>query len=391
MAGNNSNPKNTTTSEEITSNHPLYLHQTDHPGLILISKKLTGSDNYSSLKRSLMIALNAKNKMRIITGEFAEPNRDSELRALWERNNDMLISWILNTAPYLCLCLCNCANGRINGERGQRKRLIQFLIGFDESYSNIRGQILLMQPLPTTAKAYTMVRQEENKEKGAYYGNCSKEGHLQEECYKIVGYPVGHPLYGKVQPAKQSEPGQDYKRTVNMDQNKGIAHGSLCDGLYFLSSPLTSSAASSTILYNSYCEPLPDLSHYRTLVGKLIYLTITRPDISFAAQLLSKFSQAPMTTHMKALPKVLRYIKPCLVQGIPKALHYNSLSKFGICDSFTLPTWRRGGNGTQEAANTGEITNAVKDQHKINNIKSSIKTANKLLLHLRIQRDCSRM
>ncbi|GKA80974.1 retrovirus-related pol polyprotein from transposon TNT 1-94 [Tanacetum coccineum] len=53
-------------------------------------------------------------------------------------------------------------------------------------------------------------------------------------------------------------------------------------------------------------EHLPDLSLYRTLVGKLIYLTITRPDISFAAQLLSKFSQEPRTPYMKDFLKVLR-------------------------------------------------------------------------------------
>ncbi|XP_071708146.1 uncharacterized protein [Rutidosis leptorrhynchoides] len=78
-------------------NHPLFLHQNDHPGLVLILKKLTVSDNYSSWKRSMMIALNAKNKLKIVTGEFTEPAINSKTRALWERTNDMIISWILNT------------------------------------------------------------------------------------------------------------------------------------------------------------------------------------------------------------------------------------------------------------------------------------------------------
>nr|GEU89859.1 putative mitochondrial protein [Tanacetum cinerariifolium] len=75
-------------------------------------------------------------------------------------------------------------------------------------------------------------------------------------------------------------------------------------------------------------EPLPD----PTLVGKLIYLTITRSDISFAAQLLSKFSQAPRTPHLKALNRVLRYIKLCPDQG----LHFpttNNLKLTTYCDS----------------------------------------------------------
>lgn len=31
--------------------HPLYLHKNDHPGLVIISTKLNGSNNYSSWKR----------------------------------------------------------------------------------------------------------------------------------------------------------------------------------------------------------------------------------------------------------------------------------------------------------------------------------------------------
>ncbi|GKE40423.1 cysteine-rich receptor-like protein kinase 8 [Tanacetum coccineum] len=85
MAGTSatsSNTTNNTTTKEITSNHPLFLHQIEHPGLLLISKKLTGLDNYSSWKRSIMIALNAKNKMKIVTSEFTEPTMDSDLRPL---------------------------------------------------------------------------------------------------------------------------------------------------------------------------------------------------------------------------------------------------------------------------------------------------------------------
>ncbi|GJU39740.1 homogeneously-staining region [Tanacetum coccineum] len=48
---------------------------------------------------------------------------------------------------------------------------------------------------------------------------------------------------------------------------------------------------------------------HEEIVGKLIYLTITRPDLSFVAQALSQFSHQPTTAHMDALYRVLRYIK----------------------------------------------------------------------------------
>ena len=49
--------------------------------------------------------------------------------------------------------------------------------------------------------------------KGIMCSNCGKEGHYGNECYKIVGYPPGHPLHGKFVP--QSQRGAPNKRLVN--------------------------------------------------------------------------------------------------------------------------------------------------------------------------------
>ncbi|GKA02635.1 cysteine-rich receptor-like protein kinase 8 [Tanacetum coccineum] len=101
MVTSSSQDTNSTTNppqDDINSpHHPLYFHPNDHPGLLLIAKKLNGSDNYGTWKRSMLIALSDKNKLKLINGEYDEPTVDSPLRAYWERANDMLISWILNT------------------------------------------------------------------------------------------------------------------------------------------------------------------------------------------------------------------------------------------------------------------------------------------------------
>ncbi|KAL2329865.1 hypothetical protein Fmac_017446 [Flemingia macrophylla] len=56
-------------------------------------------------------------------------------------------------------------------------------------------------------------------------------------------------------------------------------------------------------------EPYEDSGRYRRLVGKLIYLTITRPDISFAVGVVSQFMQKPCMDHWNAVLRILRYIK----------------------------------------------------------------------------------
>ncbi|GJY88084.1 retrovirus-related pol polyprotein from transposon RE1 [Tanacetum coccineum] len=52
-------------------------------------------------------------------------------------------------------------------------------------------------------------------------------------------------------------------------------------------------------------ELLSDPSQYKTLVGKLLYLTLTRHDLSYAAHCLSQFRHNPRTLHLKALIKLI--------------------------------------------------------------------------------------
>lgn len=61
---------------------------------------------------------------------------------------------------------------------------------------------------------------------------------------------------------------------------------------------------------------LPDPSTYQRLIGKLIYLTVTRPDIAFSVQILTQFMQRPTSVHMQNAKRLLRYISGTVTQGI---------------------------------------------------------------------------
>jgi len=63
-------------------------------------------------------------------------------------------------------------------------------------------------------------------------------------------------------------------------------------------------------------EVYPDPERYRRLVGKLIYLTITRPDISFVVGVVSQFMQNPHLDHWNVVMRILRYVKRALGQGL---------------------------------------------------------------------------
>ncbi|GKD36308.1 ribonuclease H-like domain-containing protein, partial [Tanacetum coccineum] len=61
---------------------------------------------------------------------------------------------------------------------------------------------------------------------------------------------------------------------------------------------------------------LENIIDYQKLMGKLIYLTNTRPDISYVVHCLSQFMHSSLTSHLKIAFKILRYLKSCPGLGV---------------------------------------------------------------------------
>jgi hypothetical protein len=59
-----------------------------------------------------------------------------------------------------------------------------------------------------------------------------------------------------------------------------------------------------------------DTIMYRHIVGSLIYMTITRPDLNYAVGMVSQFMQTPQKPHLDVVRCILRYIKHTLHCGI---------------------------------------------------------------------------
>ncbi|XP_017179515.1 uncharacterized mitochondrial protein AtMg00810-like [Malus domestica] len=71
---------------------------------------------------------------------------------------------------------------------------------------------------------------------------------------------------------------------------------------------------------------------YRRIVGSLLYLTATRPDIMYDASLLARFMNSPTNKHFGTAKRVLRYIKGTLDYGLEYVKGKNAML-IGFCDS----------------------------------------------------------
>ncbi|XP_059075448.1 secreted RxLR effector protein 161-like [Cryptomeria japonica] len=63
-------------------------------------------------------------------------------------------------------------------------------------------------------------------------------------------------------------------------------------------------------------SPLVDQSKYRSMVGSLLYLTASRPDLMQAVCLVSRYQSAPRQSHLNAVTKIFKYIQGTLDFGL---------------------------------------------------------------------------
>jgi len=86
-----------------------------------------------------------------------------------------------------------------------------------------------------------------------------------------------------------------------------------------------------------------DSMKYRSLVGALQYLTLTRPDICFAVNKVCQFHHAPTSVHWSAVKRIFRYIKGTVTLGLRI-----ENSKSMIVSGFSDADWAGCVDGQQE-------------------------------------------
>jgi len=72
----------------------------------------------------------------------------------------------------------------------------------------------------------------------------------------------------------------------------------------------------STKLEATNGTPFTYASSYRRLIGRLLYVTNTRPDISYSVQHLSQFVSNPTVLHYQAAQRILKYLKSSPAKGL---------------------------------------------------------------------------
>nr|GEV43840.1 ribonuclease H-like domain-containing protein [Tanacetum cinerariifolium] len=175
---------------------PLHLHPNDSATLTIISVKLKGTENYQVWSCAMLLACEGKNKTGFIDGSCRRSNTDEVLRRQWDRVNavetydkvDDYVTFNLHhkinslsqngssIANYyhrlnalwnqfdalVQLPRCTCHVAEDFKKHNQLMKLMQFLMGLDNCYMQIRNNILSWDELPDVRSACAIISSEES-------------------------------------------------------------------------------------------------------------------------------------------------------------------------------------------------------------------------------------
>jgi histone deacetylase 1/2 len=122
---------------------------------------------------------------------------------------------------------------------------------------------------------------------------------------------------------------------------------------------------------------------YRSTVGALQYLTITRPDLSFVVNKVSQYVQGPMDKHWAALKRVLRYVKGTLDQKLQFQKSDNTLNAFSDADWAGCPDDRRSTGGFAVKMGSNLVSWSSKKQPTVS--RSSTESEYKAIANVAIE------
>ncbi|XP_043698708.1 uncharacterized mitochondrial protein AtMg00810-like [Telopea speciosissima] len=80
--------------------------------------------------------------------------------------------------------------------------------------------------------------------------------------------------------------------------------------------PVSTPISTSTKPFDSGGDAMPNPTDYRSIVGALQYVTLTRPDVSFTVNRACQFMHSPTIAHWQLVKRILRYLKSTRTHGL---------------------------------------------------------------------------
>ncbi|GJU20137.1 ribonuclease H-like domain-containing protein [Tanacetum coccineum] len=219
-----------------------------------------------------------------------------KLSALWKQYDAMI---------ELPKCVCNASEGF--KKHNQLLKLMQFLMGLDDSYMQIRSSIMSKETLPDVRSAYATISSEESHRvavgsivdqvggSGLMCENYGFNGHTIDRCFKIIGCPADFEKKKSSQNFKKQ--GVSNKNSVGKSPSSGFMDEQMATLISFIKDNkvgkmcrLPSSVLNGKSPYEMIYKKYPTLSHLRVF-GCLCFATIVNNNDKFSSRVVNDLNK----------------------------------------------------------------------------------------------------